>query len=103
MSAKPSGVAGNLLSLTLSVLLVVVLAAPSTAQQIGRVEGTVVQADNGEPVGGVRVTVVGTNIATLACILPRYLRWCQHLGSFFALHVRRNDMETASPRNGKIT
>ncbi len=64
MSVKPSGVAGNLLSLTLSVLLVVTLAAPSTAQQIGRVEGTVVQADNGEPVGGVRVTVVGTNIAT---------------------------------------
>ena len=64
MSVKPSGVAGNLLSLTLSVLLVVTLAAPSTAQQIGRVEGTVVQADNGEPVGGVRVTVVCTNIAT---------------------------------------
>ena len=40
MSPKPTAVAGTLLSLTLSVLL----AAParSTAQQVGRVEGTVV-------------------------------------------------------------
>ena len=56
---------GNLLSLTLSVLLAAALATPSTAQQMGRVEGTVVQAGNGQPVGGVRVAVVGTNIATL--------------------------------------
>ena len=56
---------GNLLSLVMSVLLAVALATPSTAQQMGRVEGTVVQAGNGEPVGGVRVAVVGTNIATL--------------------------------------
>ncbi len=65
MSVMSRGVTGNLLSLTLSVLLVVVLVAPSTAQQMGRVEGTVVQADNGEPIGGVQVTLVGTNIATL--------------------------------------
>ena len=58
-------VPGNLFSLILSILLVVTLAAPSTAQQMGRVEGTVVQAGNGQPVGGVRVAVVGTNIATL--------------------------------------
>ncbi|MCH8146042.1 MAG: TonB-dependent receptor, partial [Gemmatimonadetes bacterium] len=58
-------VPGNLFSLILSILLVVTLAASSTAQQMGRVEGTVVQASNGQPVGGVRVAVVGTNIATL--------------------------------------
>ncbi len=65
MSTMLRRVPGNLLSLILSVLLAVALATPSTAQQIGRVEGTVVQAGNGEPVGSVRVTVVGTNIATL--------------------------------------
>ncbi|MCH8254979.1 MAG: TonB-dependent receptor [Gemmatimonadetes bacterium] len=58
-------VPGNLFSLILSILLAAALATPSTAQQMGRVEGTVVQAGNGEPVGGVRVAVVGTNIATL--------------------------------------
>ncbi len=58
-------VPGNLLSLILSVLLAVALATPSTAQQMGRVEGTVVQASNGEPVGAVRVAVVGRNIATV--------------------------------------
>ena len=65
MSTMPRRVPGNLLSLILSVLLAVALATPSPAQQMGRVEGTVIQASNGEPVGGVRVAVVGTNIATV--------------------------------------
>jgi len=65
MSTMLRGIPGNLLSLILSFLLAAALATPSTAQQMGRVEGTVVQAGNGEPVGGVRVDVVGTKIATL--------------------------------------
>jgi iron complex outermembrane receptor protein len=51
--------------LALAVLLTAILAAPSVAQQTGRVEGTVVKAEDGQPVGGVNVTVLGTGIATV--------------------------------------
>ena len=51
--------------LALAVLLTAVLAAPSIAQQTGRVEGTVVKAEDGQPVGGVTVSVLGTGIATV--------------------------------------
>ena len=86
MSALMRGVTGNLFSLTLCILLVLVLVAPATARQMGRVEGTVVQADNGEPVSGVRVTVVGTNIATLtgtdgSFVLQRVSTRCSSAGS----------------------
>ena len=66
MSGKSSRSPNNLSRLVLAVLFAAITATPSVAQQMGRVEGTVVQAGNGESVGGVRVAVVGTNIATVS-------------------------------------
>jgi iron complex outermembrane receptor protein len=52
-------------SLALAVLLITAVAAPLVAQQTGRVQGTVVKAEDGQPIGGVTVTVLGTGIATV--------------------------------------
>ena len=51
--------------MTIAVLLASTFGGPATAQQTGRVEGTVVKASDGTPIQGVSVTVVGTSISTV--------------------------------------
>ena len=51
--------------MTIAVLLAATLVGPATAQQTGRVEGTVVRASDGTPIQGVNVIVVGTSVSTV--------------------------------------
>jgi iron complex outermembrane receptor protein len=60
------------------------LGQPLAAQGVGRVEGTVTRQDDGSPLGGVRVSLVGTGISTVtgtdgAYALPRVLEGEQRI------------------------
>jgi outer membrane receptor protein involved in Fe transport len=83
------------------------LAHPVAAQDVGRIEGTVTRQDDGSPLGGVSVTVVGTGVSTVtgtdgAYTLPRVpegprqilFRWLGFQAQEMSLTVRADATQT---------